>query len=250
MNVKKMEGRDDWSGDLWLYALLFGVPWMMLVGGKFLLAFCKACRRGGQKTALIGLGGEEAKDTKQMEKKLEELVGKASVADKLKLMEVMKEDLDNVDSKIKLMSVDVWGRKDEFDTYISEDMVRGYALNKRWSGDIVHEIAREMVFVVKSKKLCQDEKDSEQFVRAFIECMMEHYMTEEYMAENDWEYPAKCDLDAILIATFVENVNLWCRGLTQAEVDRVNNTVLHEFNVRSDQHNAGVRLLLERAPLM
>ena len=75
MNVKKMEGRDDWSGDLWLYVLLFGVPLMMLVGGKVLLAFCKACRRGGQKTALIGLGGEEAKDTKQMVKKLEELVG-------------------------------------------------------------------------------------------------------------------------------------------------------------------------------
>ena len=107
-----------------------------------------------------------------------------------------------------------------------------------------------MVFVVKSKKLCQDEKESEQCVRAFIQCMMEYYMTEEYMAENDWEYPAKCDLDAILIATFVENVNLWCRGLTQAEVDRVNNTVLHEFNVRSDQHNEGAWSLLERAPLM
>ena len=55
MNVNKMEARDDWSGGLSLYALLFGVPLLMFFGGKVLLAFCKACRRGAQKTALIGL---------------------------------------------------------------------------------------------------------------------------------------------------------------------------------------------------
>ena len=64
MNVKKIEARDDWSGGLSLCALLFGVPWLIFFGGKVLLAFCKACRRGAQKTALIGLGGEEAKDTR------------------------------------------------------------------------------------------------------------------------------------------------------------------------------------------
>ena len=64
-----------------------------------------------------------------------------------------------------------------------------------------------------------------------------------------WDYPAKSGLDAIIISAFVDYVNDHCQGLTKDQADRVNNSVIRQFNSNVKDHHKGldhVELVLKR----
>ena len=168
----------------------------------------------------------------------------SSVEDKLNMMALIKKDLDEQPSQVVLWSVREEGTKQPYDIHDS------YGTYSSWDGYARHSndlkwIHADMKMEIASKpKLSPDELPCDRRVRAFIECMTEEVMKDDYKEGVYDNQVVKLHMEATVIQKFLYQMNEM-GGLTRAQFDRVNETVIRHYNERSAGHQ--MQLALGRA---
>ena len=153
-----------------------------------------------------------------------------SIEDKLKMVKLMRNDLDEQPSIVRLYYIDAKGVKKPYKSLYSYDDDDVWANLPYFRSDLKNIQVEMCVAMEHTKKLADDESSHERAVRGFIEFMTEIYMTNECELKGNYNNPmTKTLMDAGVIEGFVEAINRWHKGLTQEQCDRVNKIVIGLF---------------------
>ena len=163
-----------------------------------------------------------------------QLMKGSSIEDKVEMVKLMQEDLDQQPSAILLFCVDKKGVKKPYDSRYSYEEWDMWAVSPHFKSDLRHIQADMCVAMENTEKLADDESGGERAVRGFIEFMTEVHMTNECEVEGNYDNPMiKSHMDATVIEEFVEEINRKHKGLTREQCDRVNKIVIRLFNERA-----------------
>ena len=236
---------DDWSILFVTSTFLLGIPVMMFVvfkvlGKRIVGNFLSPESRHVSYSTKLPTDG---KSEESLDCHMDGLFSEVSIDDKLKLMDLMREDLDKIPANVKLMSITRWGDRRHFDQLSSKQHVESYGRYWGFEEDALEKVTSDVVLSLRSNE------SSDSCVSCFIRTMIQHIMSEEYLDENGWEYTVKSSLDAIIIQSFVDHANLRYNGLTKDQMDQVNATVIRQFNMNVQDYHEGfdhMELLLER----
>ena len=177
-----------------------------------------------------------------------QLMKGSSIEDKVEMVKLMQEDLDEQPSTILLFCIDKKGVKKPYDSRYSYEQWDMWAASPHLKSDLSHIQAEMCVAMEHTEKLVDDESPCERAVRGFIEFMTEEYMTNEYEVEGKYDNPMiKSHMDATVIEEFVEEINRKHKGLTREQCDRVNKMVIGSFNERAKRHDTHMDFVLDRA---
>ena len=177
-----------------------------------------------------------------------QLMKGSSIEDKVEMVKLMQEDLDEQPSTILLFCIDKKGVKKPCDSRYSCEEWNMWADFPHFKSDLSLIQANMRVAMEDTEKLADDESARERAVRGFIEFMTEKYMTEDYEVRCNYDNPMiKSHMDATVIEEFVEEINRWHKGLSREQCDRVNKMVIGSFNERAKRHDTHMDFVLDRA---
>ena len=112
-----------------------------------------------------------------------QLMKGSSIEDKVEMVKLMQEDLDEQPSTILLFRIDKKGVKKPYDSRYSYEEWDMWAEFPHFKSDLSLIQADVCVAMEHMEKLADDESPRERAVRGFIEFMIEVYMTNEYEVE-------------------------------------------------------------------
>ena len=173
-----------------------------------------------------------------------QLLTGSSVEDKLNMMAIIKKDLDEQPSQVVLWTVGEEGTKQPYDIHDSYGEYSSWEGYARHSNDLKWIHADMKMEIASKPKLSPDELPCDRRVRAFIEYMTEEVMKDDYKEGVYDNQVVKLHMEATVIQKFLYQMNEM-GGLTRAQFDRVNETVIGHFNERSAGHQ--MELALGRA---
>ena len=181
-----------------------------------------------------------------LEAKVKHLLAKGSLTEKVNMMKLLKQGLNDCEVRVTLESITSSGGCERFNRKKAEKQVLS---NKFVNEFTINKFEQNLLMQLwQNKPLGDDETLSEACVDCFI-IHMGLILSEEYRTEMGWDYPAKSSLDAIIVSAFVDYVNDHCQGLTKDQTDRVNNSVIGQFNSNVKEHHKGLdhfELVLKR----
>ena len=96
----------------------------------------------------------------------------------------------------------------------------------------------------------EEEHPSDSYTRKFVGYMLDEevgLLTETFCIEHQWEYPIKLYVDALLIDSFIQEMNHEFGGLTERQQKSLQ-SVLDEFNNNALTHSSNDYFLLESVP--
>ena len=96
----------------------------------------------------------------------------------------------------------------------------------------------------------EDEDPSDSHIRKFVQHMLDEdvgFLTEAFCKDHGWEYPIKLHVDALLIDSFIREMNHEFGGLTEGQQSSLQ-LVLDEFNNNALTHSSKDYFLLEANP--
>ena len=185
-----------------------------------------------------------------------QLFANSTVEDKLDMMVILKKDLEATPSQVVLSHVvDEEGTKKPYDIYESEGKYSSWHSsngNARMVKKDFKCIQYDMALEIYGREQLPDEHLSDFLVRGFLDYMGNKLMRDnfQYVKDPSFEDPVvKSHIDASVIQKFLNVMQNKFNGLTRAQFDQINTTVIRRFNARAARHKEveHIKLVLERA---
>ena len=166
---------------------------------------------------------------------INQLLNNCSDDDKLQLMRLLKQDLDKKPSEVTLHTIDKGGAIKLFDENNSMLAFLASRENHTRSTQPLITMKEALTTLLSTEKNLPDESNPDRSVRAFLRYIFELYMVTGYENKYGWTYPLKLHMDAVIIQTFLNHMNVTYHGLTQQQYNRIQ-TVFDAYNNIALEH--------------
>ena len=184
-----------------------------------------------------------------------QLFANSTVEDKVDMMVILKKDLEATPSQVVLSRVNKEGTKKPYDIYESQRKYSSWYSsngNARVVTKDLRCIQYDMALEIYGPEGLPDEHLSDLLVRGFLDYMGNKLMTDEFKCVQDpscKDPVVKSHIDASVIQKFLNVMKNKFNGMTRAQFDQINTTVISGFNERAARHKEAehIKLVLERA---
>ena len=183
---------------------------------------------------------------------LQDLLSKLQLNEKYEVWQWLREELRSSSSKVTLQiqsSCD--SSKAEFNIVEVTKCVEASPQNHGTGSSLVVLMDKRMLAAVKdTSRNTEDEHPSDSYIRKFAEHMLDEdvgLLTEAFCTDHGWEYPLKLHVDALLMDSFIREMNHEFGGLTEDQQGSLQ-SVLDEFNNNALTHSSNDYFLLEANP--
>ena len=183
---------------------------------------------------------------------LQDSLGKLQSNEKCEVWKWLREELKSSSTKVTLQvqsSCD--SSKAEFNTVDVTKCVEASPQNHGTGSSLVVLMDKRMLAAVKdTSRNTEDEHPSDSYIRKFVQHMLDEdvgLLTEAFCKDHGWEYPIKLHVDALLIDSFIREMNHEFGGLTEGQRSSLQ-LVLDEFNNNALTHSSNDYFLLEANP--